>query len=185
MSAYTLENLIAETRDAVSGSTDARIVADAVGEALRRLVGGAFFPSEADLAPAKESFARHELYRDSRVIISTAVWLPQQSSPIHDHQGFGVIAALSGRIIATTYRRADDGATPGFASLGEVSRVLVSEASFAMLRPPEESIHSLENTFRETAVTVHVFAAEADERNVYDTKAKSLLATAAPELLGV
>lgn len=185
MSPYSLESFVHEMHDAVAGQADSKLVVDAVSEGVRRLLGGVFFPGEGLLASSSDGFARHQVFQDARLVISTCVWLPGQSTPIHDHATWGVIAGLQGRVIATTYRRADDGATPGFASLSEMSRTLVTEASFAAVRPPEEVVHRFENPFRELAVTLHVFGgSEARERNVYDQKAKSLMVETSTSLFG-
>ena len=86
----------------------------------------------------------------------------------------------------TTYRRLDDGLTPGYASINEVSRLLISESSSGVVRPPEESIHRIENPFREVAMTLHVFVAGGEEPSVFDPRAKTLIpAGAEAHLAGV
>ena len=82
-------------------------------------------------------------------------------------------------------RRLDDGATPGFASLTESSRALVSEANFSFVRPAEESIHKIENPYREPALTLHVFGDDGAEQSYFDTKAKSYMTVASAWTLGV
>ena len=76
MSSYMLETFVHEMRDAVSAEKDTKLIVDAVSEGVRRLLGGAFFPAEAFLTPGSDGFARHELFRDARMVISTCVWLP-------------------------------------------------------------------------------------------------------------
>jgi hypothetical protein len=96
-----------------------------------------------------------------------------------------VVAGLANRIVATSYRRLDDGGTPGFASLSEWSRVLVTEGCFSFLRPPEQEIHRLENPFKQPAATLHVFGPHGDGQHRYDLALKSLTAVASLDLVGV
>src|SRR5690349_3855795 len=133
-----LESFIRETSDLVGKTSDPKLVVDHVAENVRRLLAGPFFLDERYQSPSREAFSRHVIHSEpgSSVLVVTCVWTPQQSTPIHDHLTWGVIAGLTGRIIATTYRRLDDGQVPGFASITETTRTLVSETSFASIRPP-------------------------------------------------
>src|SRR5204863_6546142 len=120
----------------------------------RRLIAASFFLEDRHQLPSREGFARHLVHADpeGRFLVAAGVWLPQQSTPVHDHATWGVIAALTNRVLITGFRRVDDATTPGFASIGEVSRTLVSDTSIAAVRPPDEDIHRIENPFRDAAV---------------------------------
>ena len=105
---------------------------------------------------------------------TSCAWAPRQGTPIHDHSSWGVVAAVTNRVIITGYRREDDGETPGFADVVEVSRLLVSESSYAFLRPPEDLISKIENPYRDPAVTLHVFGDVEPWQNMYDPPAKTV-----------
>ena len=187
MSSYTLDAFLREVADAVAATPEGKSVTDPILDAMRRLVAAPYFLDDAMRRPSVKGPARHLLHRDPGrgFLVTAVVFAPGQATPIHDHAGFGVVGSLQGRLVASHYRRLDDGQTAGYASLAEVSRVLVSDSSFAVTRPGEEDAHRLENPYREPAVTVHVFAAETPQRRLYDLAQKTVIEADAEELLGV
>lgn len=174
MSHYALEDLVRDTLQAAKEQTDVKLLVDSVSENLRRLLAGPFFLDEEYTRPARGALASHVLHldRDRGLAVVVCAWAPQQATPIHDHSAWGVIGGVTNRVIVTHYRRNDDTEIPGFADVTEVSRVLVSETSFAPMRPPEEQLHKIENPFRDPAVTLHVFGDAGPWRHMFDPPAK-------------
>jgi len=182
-----LEAFLSDTESAVKGSADPKVVSDAVAEALRRLIAAPFYLEDRHRQPSPDGIACHQVFRHPAGIfrLVSVVWAPKQATPIHDHGSWGVVAALDHHIVASGYRRLDDGSTPGFASLGEFSRALVSDLSLHVLRPGEDVIHRLENPFPDPAVTLHVFGAEPEAQSYFDTRAKSLMSVSGAWTIGV
>ena len=173
-SSSSLDAFLREVGAVVAASTDPKTILDGVSDQLRRLLAGPVFLGEAHVKPDKSSINASVLHLDPqrRFVVTAVAWAPQQGTPIHDHADWGVIGAASNRLILTGYRREDDGATAGFADVAEVSKVLISENSFAYVRPPEDLITKLENPFRDPAVSLHVFGDTEPWQNMFDPPAK-------------
>lgn len=180
-----LESFIHEVEETLQKAPDPRTVLDFVSESLRRLLAGSFFLDGPARTPGESTFHATDLYKDpkGRFRIAACAWAPKQASSIHDHPSWGIVAGLSRRVLVTTYRRLDDLSTPGYASLTECARTLVTEASFALLRPPDELIHQIENPYRDAALTLHVLGIEPSPQSTYDPKAKTIIALDEPSAL--
>ena len=175
MSDSAFENFLDGVRDA-SRAGDPRTVVEAVSEQMRRLLLNSFFLDDAYTRPQQTALTSHVLHEEDGFVVSVCAWGPHDSTPTHDHDGWGVIGGVRNRIVSTGYRRLDEGDIPGFADVSEVSRQMVSETSFAVLRPPDELIHRLENPFRDAAVTLHVFGSRKPWLHTFDPPAKAVFA---------
>jgi len=163
MNHQELESFVQEVVGALGDERPPRVVAELLSETLRRLVGGAFYLEERSLRGGKAGApSRHRLYEDpqGRFVLLSVVWPTGYAGPIHDHGTWGVMAGYKGRVVVTSFRRLDDGTQDGMANISEVSRQLLSEGMVALIRPPEEEVHRVENPFREPAVTVHLYGVD-------------------------
>jgi len=158
------------------GSTEPRLAVEAVAEQMRRLLASSFYLDEEYTRPQPGSLTSHVLHEGADFVVTVCAWSPGESTPIHDHDNWGVVGGLRNRIVATGYRRLDEGDIAGFADVSEVSRLLISETSFACMRPPDELIHRLENPFKDAAVTLHVFGSALPWQHTYDPPAKAVSA---------
>ena len=173
---YSFDAFVNDVADVAAKAGEPRSAIESVGEHMRRLLAGPFGLDESFMRPQKGVISSHILHRDpdERFVVTCCAWGYLDGTPIHDHASWGVIGAVRNRVVTTTYRRKDEGDIGGFADVVEVAKVLVSETSFAHIRPPEELIHQMANPFKEVAVTLHVFGGLDPWGHMFDPPAKTI-----------
>ena len=116
----------------------------------------ALFPqAEFPPPPAGEKGSKRYLLQedpDGRFAIYLLALNPGNSTKPHDHTTWAVVAGVEGQELNRVYRRTDDGAVPGKASLEPVREVMVEPGRGIALMP--DDIHSI-HTFG-TAPTRHL-----------------------------
>jgi predicted metal-dependent enzyme (double-stranded beta helix superfamily) len=141
-----------------------------VSALTRRLVADPGWLAPEHRQPIQDRYARYLLHRDrtNRFVVLSLVWLPGQSTPIHDHSCWGVMGLLDGELEEVCYERLDDGSRPDYAELAETvsSRVLPGTASY--LLPPYREIHRIGNPTQARAISIHIYGRDLDEVNVFD-----------------
>lgn len=108
---------------------------------------------------AESCYARHMIHGDpqGRLSIVSIVLMPGQSTPIHDHNTWGVIGVVSGREREVRYRRS------------ETNELLELETRFnlpgdtAVVIPPRD-VHRIEGACPEgrPTVSIHVYGGNVD-----------------------
>jgi predicted metal-dependent enzyme (double-stranded beta helix superfamily) len=78
-------------------------------------------------------------------VILAYIWEPHQIDVIHDHNSWGVIGTLMGKVSERKYRRIDDGAKDGYAELEEISHRLIMPGDTSFVLPLDGGIHRMEN----------------------------------------
>ena len=91
-----------------------------------------------------------------RFVILAYIWEPYQIDVIHDHNSWGVIGTLTGRVSERKYRRVDDGAKDGYAELKEISHRLVLPGDTTSVMPLDGGIHRMEN-LTECSISINVY----------------------------
>jgi predicted metal-dependent enzyme (double-stranded beta helix superfamily) len=137
--------------------TDIRIT-KLIEEALRTLVQDDAWLPERWARPDSEHYQQHSLYRDplSRFSVVSFVWGPGQSTPIHDHGVWGVVAVLRGAELSQRYTLD----TEGRAVENGQSR-LIGVGDTEILLPEEGDIHSVANAFDDkVSISIHVYGAD-------------------------
>jgi hypothetical protein len=89
------------------------------------------------------------LHRDAQRLFSLRLFIfePGEHTPIHDHSAWGVYGAVLGELTVRRYRREDDGARAGFASLRETGRSTLAAGAATEVTPPfDAGIHSTGNS---------------------------------------
>ncbi len=119
----------------------------------------ALFPSaEFPPPPAGEKGSKRYLLQedpDGRFALYLLALNPGNSTKPHDHTTWAVVTAVEGQELNRVYRRTDDGAVPGKASLEPVREVMVEPGRGIALMP--EDIHSI-HTFGTTPTRhLHVY----------------------------
>ncbi len=92
--------------------------------------GDTLFP-DADFAPP-QAYGRNHLLddtTDAQFALYLTVTLPGKESTPHDHGIWCVNAGLSGSELQRFYRRTDDGSRPGFGTVEEIDRAVVSSGT--------------------------------------------------------
>lgn len=121
--------------------------------------------------PIHDSYARYLVHRDrtNRFVVLSLVWLPGQSTPIHDHSTWGVMGIVDNELEEVGYERLDDGSREGFAELRETRGRMVGAGSVSYVLPPFEEIHRIGNPTSRPSLSLHVYGRDLDEVNVFDT----------------
>jgi predicted metal-dependent enzyme (double-stranded beta helix superfamily) len=164
-----VETLIRGLDAAVSLRDDAT-VCERVKHVLQDTIGSGSDVLAQDILrvdPAK--YARRLLHRDpeGRYSVVVMVWGPGQGTDLHDHAGrWCVECVYQGKINVTSYELiTPPGAEEIDFRVAEVVEAGPGEAG--ALIPPFE-YHRIENPTSETAVTVHVYAAELTACHVFE-----------------
>lgn len=141
-----------------------------VSELTRRLVATPDWLAEEHRQALDDRYARYLLHRDpaNRFVVLSLVWLPGQSTPIHDHSCWGVMGLIEGQLEEVHYDRLDDGSRPEYAELVEAGGHAVAPGSVSYVLPPYREIHRIGNPTDGRAISIHVYGRDLDEVNVFD-----------------
>jgi predicted metal-dependent enzyme (double-stranded beta helix superfamily) len=185
MNSYTLEAFSQEVEAVFAEERPDRAIAEMVGESLRKLSQDALYLDERPMRRARREPIRTPIYQDprGRFVLVTVAWPAGYKGPVHDHTTWGAVVGYRGRVILTSFRRTDDASEEGKAVLNEVSRQLISEGLLAFIRPPEDAIHQIENSFRDPALTVHIYGEDQPWANIYEPSEEKLRPAGEPEHL--
>jgi predicted metal-dependent enzyme (double-stranded beta helix superfamily) len=93
-----------------------------------------------------------------RFSVVALVWLPGQTTPIHDHISWCVVSVLEGLERETRYslRQGEDGTR----WLAPESDMPVTCGETSALFPPDENIHMVRNAGDQLAISIHVYGAD-------------------------
>jgi 3-mercaptopropionate dioxygenase len=150
-----LDALVAELDTAVRRSASTRQTVDAVAAALRPALGNPRLLRAQNQVGDPETYRQHLLHvaPDGAFSVVALVWLPGQTTPIHDHLAWCVVGVHRGAEYETRYELADDGTlVPSGTSIAHVGEV-------AGLLPPGD-IHRVRNAGGELAISLHVYGAD-------------------------
>ena len=141
-----------------------------ISRLTERLVENADWLAPEHCQAVPDRYARYLLHRDraNRFVVMSLVWLPGQSTPIHDHSCWGVMGLADGELEEVLYDRLDDGSRPDYAELEESGRQRVSPGSVSSILPPYREIHRIANATDGPAISIHVYGRDLDEINVFD-----------------
>ena len=170
MKPYSLGAFIAKAVSITKKYTDEGEVLRNLSPLLAQLVSGeGSIPKEA-FVPRKDRFAMNLIYmpEDERLSIVGAVWLPGQTTPIHDHLTWALVGIYEGEERESLFRRTDDGSDPTSAKLEKVSERVNGKGHVSVLG--SKGIHRVDNLAREPARSIHVYGRDIGiaERHSYD-----------------
>jgi predicted metal-dependent enzyme (double-stranded beta helix superfamily) len=149
-----LSELVADLDRAVrSDATDAE-TADAVARALTPYLGldGLLRPEQREGDP--DAYRQHLLHvaEDGAYSVVALVWLPGQSTPVHDHVCWCVVGVHEGD--EEEYRYRLDGGR-----LVTTERLVNPRGAVSVALPPGD-IHRVRNAGQDLAVSLHVYGAD-------------------------
>lgn len=151
------------------GLNDRKFI-QAAEPALRRLLAEKDFLPEDATRTSDKSYARHRLYADpeNRFCIAAMVWAPGQGTPIHDHDGsWGMIGMVRGKLEVVNYYADEAQITSGEVDLRSEAPHVPSAGSEACICGCAD-IHTVNNRFDETAISVHIYARELEKCHVFE-----------------
>ena len=163
-----LNVLVQRVRFAVNSRGSDGLIADRVATAIRPFLGDPDLLLPAQCEPDPERYRQHVLYveDDGSFSIVALVWMPGQSTPIHDHVCWCVVGVHEGQELGIEYAFAEEYLLPVGVSTNVVGSV---EA----LTPPGD-IHRVVNPGPGIAISIHVYGADIRKlgssiRNRYET----------------
>jgi predicted metal-dependent enzyme (double-stranded beta helix superfamily) len=126
-------------------------------------------PEEA-FKPRKDRFAMNLLYmpKDKMFSVNGAVWLPGQTTPIHDHLTWAMVSLFDGEERESIYRRTDDKSNSKVAKLELASERINKPGHITILG--EAGIHKIDNISAATSRSIHVYGIDIGntERHGYN-----------------
>jgi len=126
-------------------------------------------PDEA-FKPREDRFAMNLLYlpKDKAFSVNGAIWLPRQTTPIHDHLTWAMIGLYDGQEREALFRRTDDRSNPKLANLELASERVNTKGHITTLG--EAGIHRIDNVSAGPSRSIHVYGSDIGnaERHAYD-----------------
>lgn len=77
-------------------------------------------------------------------------------TPVHDHLAWGLVGLYRGEQDEDIFRRTDDGAVEGIATLDLIQQRRLPPLSFYELIPPEGDIHRVRTRSSEASISIHL-----------------------------
>ncbi len=153
-----LRDLIKSVRQVVQTEDDSAKVGATVADLLRPCLHLGNFLRPEQVAPCDQSYRQHILHvePDGSFSVVSLVWMPGQTTPIHDHVSWCVIGVYRGQEHETVYELAGNEADQHLVVTGHAINPIGSVAS---LIPPGD-VHHVENAGQELAVSLHVYGAD-------------------------
>ena len=141
-------------------AADARRLAHdprAVGARLRGLLAQDGWLAPEHREPDPDRYRQHLLYvsPERTVSIVALVWLPGQSTPIHDHVSWCVVGVYEGRERETRYRAAGR-------HLEEVGTVDALPGHVEVIDAATEDIHAVTAVGDRPTISIHVYGADIE-----------------------
>ncbi|MEN6374370.1 MAG: cysteine dioxygenase family protein [Smithella sp.] len=101
----------------------------------------------------------YNIYRspDKSFIVLAYIWEAGQEDVIHDHNGWGVVGTLFGKMREKKYKRLDDGTQEGFCELQEESNEVLGPGETTFVLPLNKGLHVMDNAADGIAVSINVY----------------------------
>jgi len=156
-----LNVLVQRIRFAVSrrGSAGSdSLVADRVAAAIRPFLGDPDLLLPAQCEPDPECYRQHVLYveDDGSFSVVALVWMPGQSTAIHDHVCWCVVGVHEGQELGIQYAPAEQDDSQFLLPVSVSTNVV---GSVEALTPPGD-IHRVVNPGPGVAISIHVYGAD-------------------------
>jgi predicted metal-dependent enzyme (double-stranded beta helix superfamily) len=126
--------------------------------------------SDKAFRPRKDRFAMNLLHtpKDKIFSVNGAIWLPGQTTPIHDHLTWAMVGLYDGEERESIFRRTDDRSNPKMATL-ELASVRVNTRGH-ITTLGGAGIHRIDNVSARPSKSIHVYGLDIGnaERHSYD-----------------
>ena len=123
---------------------------------LTGIVNGKRYP---DIRQATMFLNEFILYINNQRLFSARLYIyePEQYTPVHDHNSWGVYGCVSGSVEVVRYRRQDDETKNGYARLRETDRIMLLPGDTSVVRPLNGGIHQAGNPSTGACVMLSVY----------------------------
>jgi predicted metal-dependent enzyme (double-stranded beta helix superfamily) len=156
--APSISTLIATARRVVATATDPAAIVAALAAPLREAaLAGDWLDARCREVPAEQGFGSHLLHEeaDHGLAVFCVAWAPGRGAPPHDHGTWGVVCGVEGTETNIAWRRTDDGAHPGHATLARGRESALSPGDVVTVLPAD--IHSVENRTDRPSLSLHLY----------------------------
>ena len=161
---YALDEFIHDMTDLVSRQPDQATLFDRGSRLLERMVRDPEAVPERYRRPAeggrRPGGGSYVLHRGPGLSVVSVVWGPGSHVGPHDHHTWGLIGVMDNGIQETRFRRVDDRAREGHATLEKDRTVLVKAGEVSPLVPDVDEIHALDNFSDRPTVEIHVYGVD-------------------------
>lgn len=143
----------------VAEQTQPHLIATATGRHLSDLLAQPNFLDARFRQVDAGAYAQHvvHVHPQGKYSVVALVWLPGQTTPIHNHVCWCVVGVLQGREREINYDHREDGAGHWLSVRGEQ---LHHEGDICCLVPPIDDIHRVENPTQGVSISIHVYGAD-------------------------
>jgi predicted metal-dependent enzyme (double-stranded beta helix superfamily) len=169
--------LIFDIRSAVLPGGNDRAVARRVTGVVQRYLMVDDLLGSVHCEPNTACYKQHVLHvePDGSFSVVALVWLPGQSTPIHDHVSWCVVGTYRGVEEETSYQLHGDHLVP-------LATTLTPRGVASFLTPPGD-IHMVRNASDDLAISIHVYGADvaalgSSVRRRYDLEVRQPVPTA-------
>lgn len=156
MQIYRLYRFLTEVEDILAATDNDQDRLEAIHPLVRQLLtDSAWLQYEIQPPDPKRGWSVTTLYDEPNfpLTVQTVVWLPGQTSPIHNHATWGVVALVSGQEKNTFWqRRSTDDSPQKIVSAGDV---LLHPGDTISFMP--DAIHCVEAMGNEPTVTFNIY----------------------------
>ena len=114
--------------------------------------------------PDPDSYRQHLLHvsPDRRLSIVALVWLPGQTTPIHDHVSWCIVGVYEGRERETRYRAVEAGGSRYLEAVGTIDAL---PGHVEVIEPDSpEDIHAVTAMGDTPTISIHVYGADIEAR---------------------
>lgn len=155
---HVLNDLVRSVKSVLALEPEPERWAPSVAGILRPFLGNPRLLTPEQRQPDSERYRQHVLYVEETGAFSIValVWLPGQSTTVHDHVSWCVIGIHQGREHEINYEVVRDGGEEYLLPIGESTH---GAGSVAALEPPGD-IHTVLNPGPGTAISIHIYGAD-------------------------
>ena len=157
---YDIAAFVAEVEQIIASEPDRQRIVAAVEERLARLL------TTPDLLAPEHRLSDPDHYWSHLVAVAPSgafsvvalVWLPGQTTPVHDHICWCIVGILEGQECETRFQLMQNVA--GERWLLPVGEEVMAPGTTGVLFPPDENIHQVGNVGETVAISIHVYGAD-------------------------
>ena len=155
---HVLSDLVRSVKSVLALESEPEKWAPSVARILRPFLGNPRLLTWEQRQPDSERYRQHVLHVEETGAFSIValVWLPGQSTAVHDHVSWCVIGVHQGREHEVNYEVVREGGDEYLLPIGESTH---EAGSVAALEPPGD-IHTVLNPGPGTAISIHVYGAD-------------------------
>ena len=153
-----LQELVGRLREVVASTRGDAALARQVAASIRPALRVKDLLREEHQVGSQDEYRQHLLHvePDGSFSIVALVWLPGQSTPVHDHVSWCAVGVYRGEETELRYRLIHDGDNRRL----ELTERLVNEFGTVSGVAPPGDIHQVMNTGPGAAISIHVYGAD-------------------------